>query len=213
LEDSLGNKLLSLSLEELPNGYSTTVKIDTKIGFSETPVEFNEADVNRYLAQSDKNKALIEQLGIKFLAEDSVLKKVQELSKALLSFSDDTVIENTNNAEQQAAADTVNNGFSSDCLQQVDRFITGARAVGIPARILVGFMKQGGNTFTLTCWPEVYNQSYWQMVDLANHTLVNKPIGDVVAVRVFISLEDYRQSQLSDLISEGYGLAVSYAIN
>ena len=147
--------------------------------------------------------------------EDSLTEKVQKLSQAQLSngavFESDSV--ESNGIENSGINNETTDKFASDCLQQVDRFITGARAMGIPARALVGFVKEEQGGFVLTCWPEIYDQSRWQMVDLADHKLVDKPAEKMIAVRALISLEDYRQSQLSDLLSEGYGLTVSYAVN
>ena len=216
LDDGLDNKLLSLSLQELPAGYSTTLKIATTIGFSKEPVELKDVDINRYLLKANSGKALIERLNIEFLAEDSLTKKVQKLSRALSS--SDVVFDGDNAESYDVEYSGINDGmtdkFASACLQQVDRFIAGARVMDIPTRALVGFVKkEEQGALVLTCWPEVYNQSHWQMVDLVDHKLINKSSGSIIAMRVLISLEDHRQSQLSDLLSEGYGLNVSYAVN
>lgn len=186
LQDSVGNNLLSLQLREVASGFSATVNLNVKVGFSASALEFSTPSIDNYLAVHNVGTEQI--AGISFEKDDNLTVKVAKLLKA---------------AGMEPAG---HEGRST--VDIAGRFVGIARHAGLPARAVVGIHLSNLESIPLTMWVEVLDDNIWRQVDIDALRLMEDP-EQYLGMRIFDDVSVLQDVSLSELLYESQGLRVS----
>ncbi len=215
--DGLGNQLLSYELNDIPPGFTATLRINSRVGVAQDAVALSTEEITPYL-QTPATFSFALDLPEGITAAD----KIKPLSEAVSQALDNSQLTETNDTTTEAldhdlvaeAVETETHLPADPCLIKALHFIYAARTLDIPARLVVGLYADGDSN-QLQCWPEVFQEQRWLIVNQQNHNIATDST-QYLALRVIEASETSEANTvgtLEQLLYTGYGLQIDLLVN
>lgn len=171
ISDEFGNQILHFSFQELPPHGKKVIAVKAELAVSELPQPVAEQQTDRWLQpekyiESDHPR-------IVRLARELVRETPAGTVRAIFRWVADNIVYGGYRKEDRGALRAVETQ-SGDCTEHAALFVALARASGIPARRVAGYvcgenqvLRPGG----FHDWAEVYRAGAWMVADPQNHIL------------------------------------------
>lgn len=204
--DELGNQVMHFTFENLPPYGVKIVRVRAELALNEVPVEIP-GDAQLFLGP--EKYVEVDALAVKKTAVGLKTDKPLHTAKRIYTWVAGN-IEYSGFAGPEKGALAVMESKKGDCTEYMDLFTALARAAGVPARRLGGYVVEANMILKPADyhnWAEFYDNGVWKLADAQKKNFVTRQAG-YIAMQIINDKVDNPMSGFNRFRFEGEGLQV-----